>query len=102
MPHSRLGTRANWFKTHVLEPDHSNRAKHDIKIPHKQKIHIAEWNPTGIMEAGKIATIIRAMKKLKIDIMVLPESHIKEPDQYLSAGYTVSHSADEREDQEAS
>ena len=46
------------------------------------------------MEAGKIHNIIEIMKTHRIDILVLTETHTKEPDKQLIMGYTVWHSAD--------
>jgi len=92
--HTKAHTRAHWFKTHVLHPGTTNRSHHDIKIPTKHQLHIGCWNPTGLREGGKMHTLIKHMKDNKLDILVLPETHLTAPDMYTIMGYTIFHSAD--------
>ncbi len=87
-------TRATWFKDHVLQPTTHNRYKHDVQIPANHKLKVSFWNTTGLLEAGKIHTLHRIMKKQHIDIMILTETHLKEPDKMQIKGYQIFHSAD--------
>ena len=90
-------TRAAWFASQVLtvEGRENHRCLRNAAISNTEKIKIGNWNVTGILEAGKILTVIKHMEKKGISIMFLTETHCKEPDTYMTEeGYMVVHSAD--------
>ena len=88
-------TRAHWFKTHIQQPAHSGRAKHDMQVPAAKPVTGGVWNTTGLLEAGKMHSIVYLMKKHKLDWLALTETHMKQQDQCVIEGYTFSHSAQE-------
>lgn len=96
--HDYTASRGHWFKTHVLHPQKTNRDSHDIILHHSLTIRLGTWNTTGLLQAGQMHSIVRVMKTQHIDVMVLTETHMKEPDQYLIQGYTFTHSADAERD----
>ena len=52
----------------------------------------------GLLEAGKMRSIVALMKTRKLDWLALKETHMKQQDQYIIDGYTFTHSANEELD----
>ena len=94
----RQHTRAHWFKTHVAQPSKKGRAKHDIQTTPQHHLRGAFWNTTGLLEAGKLHTLTSIMKQHRLSWLVLTETHMKQPDQFMIDGFTITHSATEEYD----
>ena len=98
-PHrSWRGCNARWFKERVVKPEDEPRKEKEAQISQAERIKAATWNCTGILESGKLHTVIEVTRRRKVDVMVLTETHTKECDRYMIKGYTVMHSADEERD----
>ena len=94
----RQHTRAYWFKTHIAHPSKKGRTKHDLQTTPQQLLRGAFWNTTGLLEAAKLHTLIDIMRKHRFSWLALTETHIKQPDQFMIDGYTITHSATEEYD----
>ena len=89
----RQHTRAHWFKTHIAQPSKKGRTKHDVQTTTQHHLRGAFWNTTGLLEAAKLHTLIDIMRKHRLSSLALTETHIKQPDQFMIDGYTITHSA---------
>ena len=94
----RQHTRAHWFKTHIAQPSKKGRTKHDVQTTTQHHLRGAFWNTTGLLEAAKLHTLIDIMRKHRLSWLALTETHIKQPDQIMIDGYTITHSATEEYD----
>ena len=57
------------------------------------------WNGTGLLEAGKMHTMVHLVTQHKLACLVLTETHIKQQDQFVVDGYTFSQGAAEELDE---
>ena len=82
--------RANWFHTHVLDPKgHAHQSGKDIAAPKEKVWKIGAWNVRGMMEAGKLATIIEHMRREHLDVLFLTETKLKDPTKFRTEGFAV-------------
>ena len=54
--------------------------------------------PSELLEAGKLHTLASIMKQHRLSWLVLTETHMKQPDQFMIDGFTITHSATEEYD----
>ena len=94
----RQHTRAHWFKTHIAQPSKKGRTKHNVQTTTQHHLRGAFWYTTGLLEAAKLHTLIDIMRKHRLSWLALTETHIKQPDQFMIDGYTITHSATEEYD----
>ena len=95
---TRLHTRGHWFKEHIQHPSHKGRVKHDLQVPHHSTSKVEYGTKAGLLEAGKMHSIVALMKTHKLDWLALTETHMKQQDQCIIDGYTFTHSANEELD----
>ncbi|CAE7610120.1 Pol, partial [Symbiodinium sp. CCMP2456] len=74
------------------------RTKHDIQTQPQHQLRGAFWNTTGLLEAAKLHSLIQLMKQHELSWLALTETHMKQPDQFMIEGYTITHSATEAYD----
>ena len=60
-----------------------------------KRLKIATWNVRGLLEAGKIAQIVKVMRDREIDLLILTETHCKVTTLFCSEGYTFYHATDD-------
>jgi len=59
--------------------------------PCKEKINIGTWNVRTMLRPGKLANVIREMKRTELDILGLSEVRWKEGGDFMSEGIRVIH-----------
>ncbi|CAE7268078.1 unnamed protein product [Symbiodinium sp. KB8] len=84
---SHRGTRDNVGPSDALPNEHSAAAN--------TVDGGAFWNTTGLLEAAKLHSLIQLMRQHKLSWLALTETHMKQPDQFMIEGYTITHSATE-------
>ena len=80
--------RAHWFNSHVQHHQHHGRRRHDAQLASHSKLIGGLWNVTGLLEAGKMHSIVHLMKKHNLAWLALTETHMKQQDQFIVDGYT--------------
>ena len=84
-----ITSRASWFKSYVQEASGQRLA--GIGSRHK-KLHIVSWNVEGLRGpegVTKMDQILAHMKRHKIDIVMMQETHDEMSHHYLKSGFQI-------------
>ena len=83
----------------MLQHQHHGRRRHDAQVPSHTKLIGGFGSVTGLLDSGKMHTIVHLMKKHRLAWLSLTKTHMKQQDQFIVDGYTFSHGASEELDE---